>query len=66
MEIYHLTAEELQARINAILVKYSILYDFDSSDYCCSGCAYNQLGLAHGWDVAEAWDELEGYRFLLS
>lgn len=66
MEIEHLSPEEIQKEINAILAKYPVLEDFEDPDSCCSCCTYSVLGRNYGWEVAAAWDELEGYRYLLS
>lgn len=60
------TNEELQDKINEILAKYHFLASVNPAEYCCIGCVHTGIGKEYGWDAADAWEELQDCRFLLS
>ena len=65
MNIEHLTKEEIQEEIDRIYRDFPVLKGFDPCVFCCSGCVYDELLHRYGEETAEAWDELDGYLFLL-
>lgn len=59
------TREELERKRDAIEAAYPVLKGLDPSAFCCSGCAYTQVGYEHGWEAADAFEELLSLNYLL-
>lgn len=59
------TREELEAKREAIESAFPALKGLDLSAFCCSGCAYSQVGYEHGWEAADAFEELLDLNYLL-
>lgn len=64
VKINRLSNEDIEKRIHEILKDFPVLKGIDPADYCCGSCVFNDIGQQHGWDAADAWDELQDLEFL--
>ena len=60
------TRDELQAKRDELEASYPFLKALDPSAFCCHSCAYTGVGREHGWDAADAFEELMDISYLLS
>lgn len=65
MKINRISEEHLQNRVDEILKEFPVLKSIDPADSCCSSCVFNDIGQEHGWNAADAWEELQSLYFLL-
>lgn len=60
-----LTRDEVLAKIEELYQKYPMLRDYEPESWRCPCCGTNDIGARFGWDAADAWDEIQTYRWLM-